>query len=593
MADGTPRPPRRDPFADMAPATIAAVLVDKGWRGVARQHHDVVLSLGRVVVVATDGAPGLLHLERMEGAHGSLPAGPSWSTPTQRLRAFLAPEGVRLTDAPNLHGVVPGVHLRTRGDLLLPPSLVDGVQQRWAVGVGHPAVAELPKLPEWLLEIVRDPAKAAKAWSTTRPAPGAVRSLAEWEQGLTRSRGRTVNTFGNVCKILRSAPPYTGRFRLNLLTQAIEFEGQPLPEGAVGVIREQIEDAPYGGFSPAKEHLYDAVRSLAEASAFHPVQEYLRALPAWDGVERLDFVSKELLHAEDDPLVAACVRKWFISAVARALDPGCQVDTALVLVGPQGYRKSSFFRTLAPFAFADTEIRIGDKDGLQQIHAAWITEWGELDRITSARHAGDVKAFVSRRADTFRPPYGRITATFQRSCVIVGSTNESEFLTDPTGSRRFWVVRVGAPVDVPTVAAARDQLWAEAFAAYRSGEQWWLDAEQDRAREVAAEQYRVRDPWEGVVARWVVESWPKLKREKGYPYLTSDLVLRGALRLEPKDMSHGATCRVGRVMAGLGFTGARKRLTKAELARCPGHVLVHAWERLDTEPEETDDASFE
>lgn len=244
-----------------------------------------------------------------------------------------------------------------------------------------------------------------------------------------------------------------------------------------------------------------AVRSLAEEQAYHPVQDYLRGL-RWDGVERLTYVALGLLGAEG-PLAATMVRRWFISAVARALRPGCQVDTALVLVGPQGWRKSTFFRALAGEWFADTEVRIGDKDGYQQIHAAWITEWGEIDRVTGARHAGEVKAFISRREDLFRPPYGRTTASYPRSCVIVGSTNDDQFLTDPTGSRRFWCLRVTAPIDAAEVARDRDQLWAEAVAALEAGESWWLTVDEDRKREDEASEHQVEDPWRAPLEEWL------------------------------------------------------------------------------------------
>lgn len=585
--DGLTTPPRgsawRDPFADMTSTTQAQVLREKGWREVSAtsERGALELTLGELVLVVTEGASGLQHLERLEGAHGTLPSAPSWRDPLRTHRVFRVPPGERVLDAPNMHGVVPGMHVRASGVVTLPPERVEGgIYTRWGQ---HPATTPVPEIPAWIVQMLRDPAKAANAWSTTRPAPGAVRALAEWEKALTRSRGRTISTFGNVMKIFRGAPCYAGRFRLNQMSQSIEFEGKPLPETHVGLFREQVEDAEWGGFSPAKDTVMDAVRTLAAQRAFHPVQEYLRGL-RWDGERRLDDIATKLLNADADPLVSTMVRRWFISAVARVMEPGCQVDTALVLVGHQGLKKSSFFRALAPQWFGCTEIQIGDKDGLQQIHANWITEWAEIDGITSKRHASEVKAFISRRVDDFRPPYGRTVDSFPRSCVIVGSTNETEFLTDPTGSRRFWVVRVRSRIDVPVIEHERDQLWAEAATAYRAGEQWWLDDDQDRQRERDAEQYRVRDAWEGVISGWIAKSWPEIKLEKRYPYLTTDIVLKAALRLEAKDMSHQASCRVGRVMATLGYRGERKRLTKDELKQCPGPTLVHAW--IENQPDE-------
>lgn len=493
----------RDPFAGLDARACAEVLKHKGWPARV-EGADLVVDLGEVVALVATGRVGLQTLERLAGAHGELPEAPAHRVQggeeMRLVRYFRAPPG-GVPSATNLHGVAPGVSLRAAGcSEKIPPSIEQQVLLRW-IASSHPATTPLVDLPRWVAEMARDPASAAKAWDYVRPSADATRALDAWEKDLVRVRGRTVNTFGNVMKIFRGAPCYAGRFRLNRMTQAVEFENKALPEGRIGTFREQVEDAPWGSFAPSEASVMQAVRSLAEEQAYHPVQDYLRGL-RWDGVERLAYVARGLLGAEGE-LAATMVRRWFVSAVARALRPGCQVDTALVLVGPQGWRKSSFFRALAGEWFADTEVRIGDKDGYQQIHAAWITEWGEIDRVTGARHAGEVKAFVSRREDLFRPPYGRTTANFPMSCVIVGSTNDDQFLTDPTGSRRFWCLRVATPIDASAVARDRDQLWAEAVAALEAGEPWWLSADEDREREQFAEEHAVEDPWLAPLEQWL------------------------------------------------------------------------------------------
>lgn len=569
MADGAVVKMRRDPWKDLAPGAITEVLARRGWP-VAASPRGIDLTLGgTVVAVVVTGKAGEDNAARLCALHGDLPRAPRWRADGRSVRLYRAPrEGMPVPSAENLHGAVAGVSILAAGAVALPPSVDGSVVLRWAQD-GHPADVELTELPAWLADLARDPVAAARAWRTTHPTPDEVRELAAWEEGLSRHGRRVVKTFGNVMKIFRGAPCFAGRFRLNRMTQGIEFEGKSLPEGRIGAFREQVEDAPWGGFSPSEAEVMQAIRSLAEERAYHPVQDYLAGL-RWDGTARLAAVSSEVLHAEGDDaeraLAARMVRCWFISAVARALKPGEQVDTALVLVGPQGLRKSSFFRAMAGDAwFADTEIRIGDKDGLQQIHAAWITEWGEIDRITSARHAGEVKAFVARRTDTFRPPYGRITENFHRSCVIVGSTNSDQFMTDPTGSRRFWCVRVGGRIDLELAKQWRDQLWAEAVAAYRAGEHWWLDDAEDRAREEGAERHRLRDPWEAVVDRYVSTKWrADIAADASRRWLTTALILERAIDLPAKERTRAHEMRVGEVMRALGFRGEQHAVTKAE-----------------------------
>lgn len=560
---------RRDPWKDLAPAAIAEVLSARGWP-VATTPRGIDVSLGReLVAVVVAGKAGEDSLGRLAALHGELPAAPRWRADGRSVRLYRAPrEGMPVPTAENLHGAVAGVSVVASGAQAVPPSVEASVMLRWAQD-GHPADVDLVELPSWLADLARDPVAAARAWRTARPSPEEARELAAWETGLTRSRGRVVKSFGNTMKIFRGAPPYTGRFRLNRMTQGIEFEGQNLPEARVGWFREAIEDAAWGGFDPSDTWVMQAIRALAYDRAYHPVQDYLGGL-RWDGVNRLDAVAGEVLHARGDEeerrLAVRMVRLWMISAAARALDPGCQVDTSLVLVGPQGLRKSSFFRALAgdPW-FADTEIRIGDKDGLQQIHAAWITEWGEIDRITSARHAGEVKAFIARRTDTFRPPYGRITESFQRSCVIVGSTNSEQFLTDPTGSRRFWCVRVGERIDLELAQRWRDQLWAEAVAALRAGERWWLTSEEDVQREQGAERHRLRDPWEAVVEKYISTKWrADIAGDASRRFLTTALLLERAIDVPAKDRTRAHEMRVGEVMRALGYRGEQHAVTRAE-----------------------------
>lgn len=584
---------RKDPFEGLSCAEIASVLARRGWLGVVEGgpsglRLDLDATHGRLVLLVTDGAGGERNLEKLEGAHGTLPLGPYWieRDGTRRVaRIYRTP--VAVADAPSLHGVVAGVHLRAHGLHEIP----SGAGHPWPQN-RHPVFYDVPELPRWAVDAAKDPATTKQVWGTVTRDKGSVRVLAEWESALTRSRGRVLNTHGNLCKILRGSPEFAGRFRLNEMSQAVEFEGRVLPEGRVGQIREKIEDnGEWGGFSPSESATYAAIRTVAEEHRYHPVQEYLQGL-RWDGEPRLERVATEVLHAKDAPLLQETVRRWFISAVARALDPGCQVDTALVLLSPeQGLRKSSFFRELAHPWFGDTEVRIGEKDGYGQIHANWITEWGEIDRITSASHAGAVKAFISRRRDDFRPPYGRTTQSFPRSCVLVASANPKEILVDPTGARRFWVLEIAARIELETVTAWRDQLWAEAVAAYRAGERWHFEPDEERQHAEHVETFRRRDVWEEIIGAWLDAKWAEVKASKQLTHLTTGLILEYALNLQPRDMDGRAQGRVANAMSVLGYTTQQARVQRGELGlyRKPnGETLtrVNAWVRVGaSEPE--------
>ena len=539
---------RRDPWKDLAPAAIAEVLAGRGWP-VTTTPRGIDVSLGRdVVAVVVCGKAGEENLTKLTALHGELPVAPRWRADGRSVRLYRAPrEGMPVPTAENLHGAVAGVSVIASGAQAVPPSVEGGVMLRWAPDGGHPADVDLAPLPGWLADLARDPVAAARAWRTARPTAEEARELAAWEAGLVRSRGRVINTFANLCTILRHAPRFAGKITWNEMAFAVCFEGKPMTDGDIGRWRELLERE--HGISPGADAIRLAAQTVAEERRVHPVQEYLLR-QTWDGTARLDAVASVVLGA-DGALQALMVRRWFISAVARALKPGCKVDTALVLVGPQGARKSTFYQVLAGDWFTDTHVDLSSKDAFLQLSGAWVVEWGEIERVTGRRGADEIKSFMSSRVDRFRPPYGRALVEVPRTCVVVGSTNQSTFLDDETGSRRFWCVRVPGGVAIEQLRAWRDQLWAEARAAFEAGEPWWLDAEEEKAREEDAEEHTVDDSWESKLAAWAV-------RQAGGSY-TADEVLKGAFGLDPKDQTKGAAMRMGRALKKIGWERRKGR----------------------------------
>ena len=243
------------------------------------------------------------------------------------------------------------------------------------------------------------------------------------------------------------------------------------------------------------------VEMVAAEREVHPVRDYLRLL-SWDETPRIDdwlatYLGVELAQesaSERARYVREVGAKWLISAVARVMRPGCKVDTALVLEGEQDLGKSTVGEILAGVAwFAEHGRDMSSKDAAQNLCGKWILELGELASL-SRSSVDDVKAFMSRRIDHYRPSYGRIARDVPRQCVFIGTTNRDDYLQDETGNRRFWPIEV-KKVDLDGLRRDRDQLWAEAVNRFDQGEPWWLDKEVSR---LAAEEQRARvtqDPW--------------------------------------------------------------------------------------------------
>lgn len=543
-----------DPFRDLPAPTVRDILESKGWSGLVLDRGGLALDLGELVVVVATGRAGAVALARLVGAHGSLPTAPGWrdmpigaEAEVRDVLVFRRAKGEALPNAVNLHGAVPCVSVLAVGRQMIPPSVSGGVQMRFARD-GHPSTTRLPELPSWLAEMARDPAAAARAWGTSRPSRDEVKSLAEWERELTMHRGRPAPTFANACTILRAAPWAAGRCVFDELVQGPTWEGKALTEGLLGRIRERCERELGAAFSA--EVLRGALQTVAEERRVHPVREYLSGL-RWDGTPRLDAVAGSILGATD-PLAATMVRRFMVGAVARVRKPGCKLDTALVLVGPQGARKSTFYQVLGGAWFTDTHVDLGSKDAYLQLAGAWIVEWGEIERVTGKRGADEIKSFLSSRLDRFRPPYGRAIVEVPRSCVLVGSTNQTTFLDDDTGSRRFWCVRVAARVDTDTLLAWRDQLWAEAVEAFESGEPWWLDGDDETARAADAEQHSIEDAWTQAVLRFTAK---EALRED----FTAAEVLSGALDVAKRDHDRTSVARVGRILRAAGWDRRKHR----------------------------------
>lgn len=245
--------------------------------------------------------------------------------------------------------------------------------------------------------------------------------------------------------------------------------------------------------SPKPSQLEQAISIVCERNRTDSVRDYLVAL-TWDKTPRLDTMAATYFGAKDTAYTRAVFAKWMLSAVARARTPGCQVDHVLVLEGPQGLGKSTALRVLAGSEhFSDTLPELG-RDAHEHCIGPWIIELAELDHMRKTEVTA-LKAFISARAPSFRSAYGRRTADHPRRCVFAATTNESVYLADSTGNRRFWPVEC-TKADVEGLARDRDQLWAEALVRIRAGEDWHIS--DPKVREEAEEEQADRrqvDPW--------------------------------------------------------------------------------------------------
>jgi predicted P-loop ATPase len=405
----------------------------------------------------------------------------------------------------------------------------------------------------------------------------------EWLSKLIlNDSGIPKNTLANVSLIMLNDAQWEKVLGINTRNKKIEFLGQPpLERTKKGeklfdhhICLVAIWMADKYKFSPTSSMLYEALVALAQKHPFDPVKQWLESLPEWDNMSRADHWLSDCVGCPADAYVSSIASKFLISAVARTYQPGCKVDTMLILHGAEGARKSMLFAVLGGEFFSDQIGQIGNKDTLMQIHGPLIIEMAELDSF-SRKEATEVKSFLSTRIDNFRPPYGRSSMEFPRTCVFAGTTNEDVFLKSSTGGRRFWPVPV-RKIDIDGLAAIRDQLWAEALFRYRAGEKWWLEGDvEDQAREEQEKRLQV-DPWEEIVRTYLDDTkidmrFGELGRDSHTGrriYCTTNELLSKAVKLPLERANRSEAIRVGQILKRLGWDRRKKR---------EGDILVWAY----------------
>ena len=294
----------------------------------------------------------------------------------------------------------------------------------------------------------------------------------------------------------------------------------------------------------------EAIQVVAQRYVFHPVRDWLNELPKWDRRPRIDDFFIRLAGAKDTPYVRAVTKNFFLSAVARIREPGCQVDTMLILEGPQGVGKSSIIRILAGDTwFLDTSFDIGAKDGYLALRRKWIVEMSELDSLSRAE-LSRTKAFLSSVKDSFRPPYGKTTVDNYRQCVFIGSNNPDGggWGKDITGARRFQPIDIGV-VDLKGVREERLQVWAEALARYLACEKWHIrDPRLLKAAAQEAELRRQTDPWETHAREWLGDH---LRTKKG---VTTEEILTSAIGMPVDRQGRAEQIRAAHALRAIGWT---------------------------------------
>ena len=337
-------------------------------------------------------------------------------------------------------------------------------------------------------------------------------------------RGNVMPTTDNILQIVQNDPKFTG-LKFNLLTYAPEQERAGKTEKWT-----DADDAEARRYIELRYKIHsvqktdDAFRIVFAQNEYHPVRDMVNSF-AWDGKSRIGEFLCKWTKCEDTPYTREVSRLIFAGGIHRLYNPGCKFDDMPVLIGTrQGEGKSTLVRWLALRDEYFTEVNeFEGQRGIEAVEGAWICEVSELLAMTSAREQEAVKSYLTRLNDRYRMPFDKRVTDHPRQCVFIGTTNKEQFLTDKTGNRRFYPVKVlQSGYDLfdheTEIKEYIRQCWAEARVLWERGEihpyaDRALIAEIRQKQEDATEDdYRIgliEDYLDGKTEVCVLEIWKK------------------------------------------------------------------------------------
>lgn len=348
-----------------------------------------------------------------------------------------------------------------------------------------------------------------------------------WAEELTvNSKGEYDNSAPNINLILQNDQILKNCYSLNTFDfRRYILRNTPWRKIESLKTPEPMRDVDYSGIRNYIECIYginssmkidDAFAIDVERRGFHPIQQYILSTQ-WDHINRVDTLLIDYFGCDDNAYTRAAIRKSLCAAVARVFEPGTKFDMVLILVGEQGTYKSTFLRKLGANWFSDTFTTVQGKEAYEQLQGAWIIEMAELSALKKSE-VENIKQFISKCDDAFRPAYGRTVEIYKRQCVFFGTTNDTDFLKDSTGNRRF------NPIDIHPEFATKSvkddlneeevkQIWAEAYELWKQGEQLYFDDNEGSLARAEQHKHTATDERRGVIEsfleRMLPDDWDK------------------------------------------------------------------------------------
>lgn len=326
------------------------------------------------------------------------------------------------------------------------------------------------------------PIESSEVFQATEPIMFPAVNDSSWEDNLqTTEKGAIKNSNYNIAQILHHDSELNNLFAYNelndkvMLTRAIShfkagYNLGTLPTHIAVNISKKY------GINVTSQTVYGLIENEASNHTFNPAKDYFReSFLAWDKKERLDSFFIDYLGVEDNAVTRKMTRIFFEGLVLKVKNPFIKFDRVLDLVGEQGVGKTWIMYKLGGFGrfYTDQITSVTDKDSKAEMTANIIVNDDEM-AVTNKMTFEEMKAFISSTEITYRKPYATTQITKGKGFVIVRSTNNTEYLKDKTGNRRFMTMVVSKKRRTKNVSDLTDedvmQVIGEAVSRYGSND---------------------------------------------------------------------------------------------------------------------------
>lgn len=436
----------------------------------------------------------------------------------------------------------------------------------WDISIAHDQGMDFGAihafLAQHLVEVKSSKERAAEAASfdaamdaphEDESGPSAVVTVAQ--MGLDENNGGVPQpTMANVSKIIQRHPTLRGKIsydsftqkkynKLNNKTGAIQQMDAQTRGNILYLLQDQLKLNKF-----TKDVVNQGIDHAAFLNQSNSLTAWLDSLK-WDGIKRLDDLLPDCLGAEKNEYTMAVGNNFLIGMVARAYDPGCQVDSMPVFEGLSGIAKSSFLRVLVTGHAKPGDIEwswfttlgqsFGDREFSQAMQGKLLVELGDLASFNTKSSWEHMLQFTSARDDEYRKPYDVDSQGHPRVAIFAATTEKNEYLRDGEGKRRFWPVPC-TEVNLDLTFQMRPQFYAEAVVLYKAGTSHYV-MPQPITHEMQLSRI-MSDPWTKRILGKAETLW-----SQNIP-VTSEQLLLEAIEMPLKDQHDGHKRRVKTIM---------------------------------------------